>query len=118
MAVEESGRDVVFLRQVKRGAIGRSYGIYVARLAGIPDEVVENARVILNTLGRKARSVPAVRQDAPVQESLFIPGGQSTDADEHREIIRRIGELDLARTTPIDALNLLYDFKEKIHKPR
>ncbi len=118
MAVEESGREVLFLRQVKRGAIGRSYGIYVARLAGVPDEVVENARVILNTLGRKARSVPALRQDAPVQDSLFISDRQDTDADEYREIVRRIGELDLARTTPIDALNLLYDFKEKIRKPR
>ncbi|HON37771.1 MAG: DNA mismatch repair protein MutS [Pseudomonadota bacterium] len=118
MAVEESGHEVVFLRQVKRGAIGRSYGIYVARLAGVPDEVVDNARIILNTLGRKARSVPAVRQDAPVQESLFVSDRQEADADGYREIIRRIDELDLARTTPLEALNLLYDFKEKIHKPR
>lgn len=118
MAVEESGHEVVFLRQVKRGAIGRSYGIYVARLAGVPDEVVDNARIILNTIGRKARSVPAVRQDAPVQESLFVSDRQNTDPDGYHEIVQRIRELDLARTTPLEALNLLYDFKDKLHKPR
>lgn len=118
MAVEESGHEVVFLRQVKRGAIGRSYGIYVARLAGIPEEVVENARIILGTIGKKGRAVPAARQDAPVQESLFLPDQPDLAGDDHRELIRQIAEIDLERTTPLEALNLLHILKKQIHKPR
>jgi len=114
MAVEESGHDVVFLRQVRRGAIGRSYGIYVARLAGVPEEVVENARIILGAIGRKAKTVPAARQDAPVQESLFHTEGPEPADEDHRELVRLIAGIDLERTTPLEALNLLHNLKEKI----
>lgn len=117
MAVEESGHEVVFLRQVKRGAIGRSYGIYVARLAGVPEEVVDNARAILGGLGRRARAVPALVQDGPVQESLFAPERQAASSCDHEEIIRQIREADLEKTTPLEALNLLHVLKKKIGKP-
>ncbi len=107
MAVEESGHDVVFLREVKRGAIGRSYGIYVARLAGIPDDVVDNARLILANIGKKAKQVPTIYHEAPVQGSLF--------EDNHSEIMKEILDTDLEKLSPIDALNLLYTLKKKIH---
>ncbi|MGI6397590.1 MAG: MutS-related protein [Desulfomonilia bacterium] len=85
MAVEESGHEVVFLSQVKRGAIGRSYGIYVARLAGVPDEVVDNARIILGALGRRARAVPcrAARTHRSRRASSSSER-QAADADGHR----------------------------------
>ena len=110
MAVEESGHEVIFLREVRRGAIGRSYGIYVARLAGVPGEVVDNARAILSTIGRKGRSVPVLNRGAPVQESLFHddPGGGAADA---LEMIRKV---DLERITPLEALNLLHELRKKI----
>ncbi|HOX00434.1 MAG TPA: AAA family ATPase, partial [Deltaproteobacteria bacterium] len=110
MAVEESGHEVIFLREVRRGAIGRSYGIYVARLAGVPGEVVDNARAILSTIGRKGRSVPVLNRGAPVQESLFHddPGGGAADA---LEMIRSV---DLERITPLEALNLLHELRKKI----
>jgi DNA mismatch repair protein MutS len=108
MAVEESGHEVVFLREVKRGSIGRSYGIYVARLAGIPDEVVDNARVILANIGKKAKQVPAIHQETPVQGSLF--------EDKDSDILKEIVGTDLESLRPIDALNLLYALKEKILK--
>ena len=110
MAVEESGHEVIFLREVRRGAIGRSYGIYVARLAGVPGEVVDNARAILSTIGRKGRSVPVLSRGAPVQGSLFHddPGGEAADA---LEMIRNV---DLERITPLEALNLLHELRKKI----
>jgi DNA mismatch repair protein MutS len=108
---------VVFLRQVRRGAIGRSYGIYVARLAGVPEEVVENARIILGAIGRKAKTVPAARQDAPVQESLFHTERPEPADEDHRELVRLIAGIDLERTTPLEALNLLHNLKEKIRNP-
>ncbi|MGC9324888.1 MAG: DNA mismatch repair protein MutS [Desulfomonilia bacterium] len=109
MAVEETGSDVVFLRELKRGAIGRSYGIYVARLAGIPDEVVENARILLAGIGKKVRSVPLVHTPAPVQQSLFD--------DVQGEVIEDLMNIDLERIRPIEAINLLQSLKDRLSKP-
>jgi DNA mismatch repair protein MutS len=108
LAVEESGSEVVFLRILKRGATGRSYGIYVARLAGVPDEVVEKAKTILASISGKAKSLPAVHRSTPVQASLF--------EDKNSEIIDEILKTDPNRLTPIDALSLLHKLREKITK--
>jgi DNA mismatch repair protein MutS len=105
--VEESGSDVVFLRVLKRGAVGKSYGIYVARLAGIPDEVVEKAKAVLASVS-KTKSLPRDRQNTPVQASLF--------EDKNSEIIDEILKIDLNRLTPLDALNLLQKLRDKISK--
>jgi DNA mismatch repair protein MutS len=107
LAVEESGSDVVFLRVLKRGAVGKSYGIYVARLAGIPDEVVEKAKAVLASVS-KTKSLPRDRQNTPVQASLF--------EDKNSEIIDEILKIDLNRLTPLDALNLLQKLRDKISK--
>jgi DNA mismatch repair protein MutS len=93
---------------LKRGAIGRSYGIYVARLAGVPDEVVEKAKAILASISAKAKSFPAVHRSTPVQASLF--------EDRNFAIIDEILKIDLNRLTPIDALNLFHKLREKITK--
>ncbi len=110
MAVEESGHEVIFLREVRRGAIGRSYGIYVAKLAGVPEEVVENAKVILGTIGKKAKTVPAAYHDQPVQGSLFHETNPGAAAD----LLGQIRDADLERMTPIEALNLLHKIRENI----
>ncbi len=114
MAVEESGHEVIFLREVRRGAIGRSYGIYVARLAGVPEEVVENAKVILGSIGRKAKSVPAIQREVPVQGNLFPVTNSGPVQDGHADALKEIREADLERMTPIEALNLLHKIREKI----
>jgi DNA mismatch repair protein MutS len=111
MAVEESGHDVIFLREVRRGAIGRSYGIYVARLAGIPEEVVDNARVILGNIGKKGRAVPVIHSSQdPVQGNLF----QDAPAADHALIVEKIRGIDLERITPLEALNLLHELRKNI----
>jgi DNA mismatch repair protein MutS len=110
MAVEESGHEVIFLREVRRGAIGRSYGIYVAKLAGIPEEVVDNARAVLGTIGKKGKAVPVIRREAPMQDSMFSEAPKA----EHAEIIDEIRKIDLERITPLEALNLLHKIRNKI----
>jgi DNA mismatch repair protein MutS len=110
MAVEENGHEVIFLREVRRGAIGRSYGIYVAKLAGIPEEVVENARVILGSLGRKAKAVPVIHPEGPVQGNLFL----EASGQDHNDVLEKLREADLERITPIEALNLLHEIRKKI----
>jgi len=99
---------------VRRGAIGRSYGIYVARLAGVPEEVVENAKVILGSIGRKAKSVPAIQREVPVQGNLFPVTNSGPVQDGHADALKEIREADLERMTPIEALNLLHKIREKI----
>jgi DNA mismatch repair protein MutS len=108
LSIEESGNEVVFLRVLKRGAIGRSYGIYVARLAGVPDEVVEKARLILAAVSSKSKALPSEHRTAPVQASLF--------EDRNTDIINEILKTDPNALTPLQALNFLQYLKEKITK--
>jgi DNA mismatch repair protein MutS len=108
LSVEESGSEVVFLRVLKRGAVGRSYGIYVARLAGIPEEVVEKARVILTAISSKAKTLPVAHQAAPVQANLF--------EDKNTTIIDEILKIDPNTLTPIQALNIIHQLREMITK--
>jgi DNA mismatch repair protein MutS len=106
LAVEESGSEVVFLRILKRGAIGRSYGIYVARLAGIPDEVVEKAKSVLASISSKTKSLPRDQHNIPVQATLFD--------EKNVEIVDEILKLDTDRLTPLDALIFLQKIRNKI----
>jgi DNA mismatch repair protein MutS len=108
LSIEESGNEVVFLRVLKRGAIGRSYGIYVARLAGVPEEVVEKARLILAAVSSKSKALPSEHHTTPVQASLF--------EDRNTDIINEILKTDPNALTPLQALNFLQYLKEKITK--
>ncbi len=104
----ESGK-MVFLHEIKKGPSNKSYGIEVARLAGIPGEVIDRAKEILfelekteqEELGRVTRSTQPMEQ--PKQLSLFVPTNEALDA---------LRKVDISNTTPIEALNILYRLKE------
>lgn len=111
IAVEDTGPEIVFLRELRRGATGKSYGIHVARLAGVPDSVVANAQRILSSLGKKAKSPSKIALDArdtPTQLPLFSTQDSS--------ILEELKDLDLEDMRPIDALNYLYSLKERLKK--
>jgi DNA mismatch repair protein MutS len=107
MAVREWGGEVLFLRSVIEGAASRSYGIEVARLAGLPDSIITRARQILANLeqgeldesgmARIARSREGGRPAA--QMSLFVPA--------ERRVLEELRTLDVDRLTPVEALNAL-----------
>ncbi|HKR62154.1 MAG TPA: DNA mismatch repair protein MutS, partial [Thermoanaerobaculia bacterium] len=111
VAVKEWNDQIIFLRKVVEGAADKSYGIQVAKLAGIPQSVIERAREILDTLERKERDVveetrrrgpaPAIRQ-----MGLFSTREQG--------IIDALRELDLNGLTPIEAMNRLYELKKRL----
>jgi DNA mismatch repair protein MutS len=113
VSVKEAGHGIVFLRKVEPGAADRSYGIEVAKLAGLPPAVVERAREVLKKhesaehalTGQVARDelAPAA---AHVQLTMFTPLSQA--------IVDRLCEADLNRLTPIEAMNLLYELKKQI----
>ena len=117
---EEKGEDVVFLRKIVRGGADDSYGIHVAKLAGIPETVIARANEILKELedadiSKKARH--RARGKAPLegQIDLFSLASRSLDG-EYSEIIREIKDIGISTITPVEALNRLYSLQEKIRK--
>jgi DNA mismatch repair protein MutS len=111
VAVKETGTGIAFLRKVQPGAADRSYGIEVAKLAGLPEEVV-----------RRAREVLAEHENAEARLSAQISSGDSTPQAAQltiftplsQPVLERLRELDLNRLTPLDALNLLAELKQQV----
>ena len=117
IAVKEQGDDIVFLRKILKGGADKSYGIQVARLAGVPDMVIDRAKVIVEQL-----------MDNDITErvqSIAIDGRTETKKNKHydqvdldqislfdtvkdEDILKELDELDISNLTPLDALNTLY----------
>ena len=107
IAVRKHGEDITFLRRIVPGGADDSFGIEVARLAGVPDKVVRRARQILKKLESAAPAVPdSHKKDLPPdpgQEQLIL----SSPAE--GEILRRLKNVDVNALTPIECMNLLYE---------
>jgi len=111
-AVEQDGR-VVFLHEVRDGKADQSYGIHVARLADLPDSLIERAQVLLSEF-EQAEPVPvAAPVKAPVQEEPIDQLSLFSDADPLRETM---ASLDLINMTPLEALNTLYRLQAEARK--
>lgn len=123
IAVKEKGDDIVFLRKIVRGGADKSYGIQVAKLAGVPDIVINRAKEIVaelcdNDITEKIQNITiGIKNDnkksaLPKDEDLDQLSLFDTVKDE--DIINEIKELDISNLTPIDALNTLDRFKRKL----
>lgn len=125
IAVKENGDDIVFLRRIIRGGADKSYGIQVAKLAGVPDIVIGRAREIVSQLvdndiiekvqtiavnsgSEKQKKVEHYDQVDLQQMSLF-----DTTTDE--DVIKELKELDISNLTPLDALNTLYKLQSSLN---
>jgi DNA mismatch repair protein MutS len=111
VAVKETPGGIVFLRQVLPGAADRSYGIEVAKLAGLPDEVIRRAREVLaeheNAESRLTAHIGAGNPaERSAQLTIFTPLSQP--------VVEKIRELDLDSLTPLAALNLLAELKKQV----
>jgi len=113
VSVKEAGGSVVFLRRVEPGAADRSYGIEVAKLAGLPNEVVVRAREVLaehesseRRLSEHLTPGSSTVPECPTQLTIFTPLSQP--------VLERLREVDLNRITPLEALNLLAELKKEI----
>jgi len=104
MAVAEEGGEVVFLHKVVPGGADKSYGIHVARLAGLPKAVIHRAEEILEELEEKARTPLGPERIEVHQLPLFSP----TDP-----VVEELKKLDLDSMTPLEALNKLYELQQK-----
>ncbi len=116
-AVKEAGDNVVFLRKVVRGGADRSYGIHVARLAGVPDTVIRRAQEIAeelagSDLSDRAESIAAAGKRRKPDE-LDLNQLSLFDMDRDSDVITELKNLNLDMMTPMDAMNTLYNLHKK-----
>ena len=102
-AVEEDG-NITFLHKVKDGSVDKSYGINVAKLAGLPDEVIDRASGILNIYENKEK-----KTDTIIQTTLPL-----NFDDKKSEVEEEVKNIDILNITPIEAINILSKLKEKV----
>jgi DNA mismatch repair protein MutS len=113
--VREWGDDVVFLRRLVPGPASRSYGIQVARLAGLPAPVIERAREILRALeSGELRMRELAGGEAETAQLGLFPAGEPALADAEREVLEALRAADPERTTPLDALLLLQRLRGRL----
>lgn len=112
VSVRKRGEDITFLRKINRGGADRSYGVEVARLAGIPEQVIERARNILEELD-KADINKSRRKEKPVEGQLDLFASSALSKQE-REVLDEIKMLEPSILTPLDALNKLYALQQKL----
>ena len=111
IAVKEKGEDIIFLRKILPGGTDESYGIHVAKLAGVPQMIVKRSNEILKGLERKS----ILGEKNQEKENKKIISGQ-LDLYNYKlaDIAHEIDKIDLNGLTPLDALNILSKIKEKI----
>ena len=117
IAVAEQGEDIIFLRKIVPGGADQSYGIQVARLAGLPEEVLDRARTIVSSLNES--DIAAVSDRIAIQEhieSRLKKFQGMTITDEEAEVIAGLKKLDITKITPLEALNVLYDFHKRVNE--
>jgi len=111
IAVKEKGEDIIFLRKIIHGGTDESYGIHVARLAGVPKVVTDKANEILKTLERKS----ILNSKNQEKQDKKVAAGQ-LDMFNYKiaEVAHEVDKINLNELTPIDALNILVKIKEKL----
>ena len=105
VAVNETGKQVVFLHKIIEGGADKSYGIHVAQLAGIPPAVIQRANYILAKLQNEAGTIE-VKNVHPTEQIPLFPATHP--------VLEELKELDLNNLNPIDALNKLYEWQKEI----
>lgn len=115
--VKESGKEVIFLRKIDKGGSEQSFGIHVAKLAGMPRKVVEEAEYMLSQLENKATKAQKVAKKADSSSSKGLQlSFIQLDDPVLSEIKDTILEVDIENLTPIESLNKLYEIKKKLEK--
>jgi len=109
IACKKRGDDIIFLRRIVSGPADGSYGIEVAKLAGVPSSVVKRAREILENMEEAGVVISTVTRELP-EEDFQI----SFESARGSEIIDELATLDVNTLTPIEAMQYLYELKKKV----
>jgi DNA mismatch repair protein MutS len=125
IAVKEKGDDIVFLRKIVKGGADKSYGIQVAKLAGVPDMVIDRAKEIVeqltdNDIIEKVQSIaqPTGKADkkasVPKYDEVDLAQFSLFDTVTDEDVIAELKEIDITTLTPLDAMNTLYRLQNKL----
>ena len=123
IAVKEQGDDIVFLRKIIKGGADKSYGIQVAKLAGVPDMVIDRAKEIVEQLSdndiiEKVQNIEInikSEKHKPVKyDEVDLEQMSLFDTVKDEDIIKELVEIDVGNLTPVDALNTLYRLQNKL----
>ena len=113
IAVKERGEDVIFLRKIVQGGTDESYGVHVARLAGVPKDVTSRANEILKTIERNNKVANKSKEEIK-EEKKQVAGQLDMFNYKIAEIAHELDKVDINSLTPIDALNTLVKIKEQM----
>ena len=115
IAVKKKGDDITFLRRIVRGGADQSFGIEVAKLAGIPGSVIKRAKVILKELESNKIEIEFKSDEAVIEEneSDIQYNFKTNSTDDILELIKTV---DINTLTPIEAMQTLYDLKKKVEE--
>ena len=119
IAVKEKGDDIVFLRKIVQGGADKSYGIQVAKLAGVPDSVIQRAKELVEELSdaditAAVKDLTSAKKKKPVYDQMDMAQMSLFDTVKDNDIIDEIKGLDMGNMTPIEAMNTLYNLQNKI----
>ena len=112
VAVKERGEDIIFLRKIIQGSADHSYGIEVAKLAGVPEEVIRRGKEILEGLEDENKQVEI--KQAHRKATSEMTGQISMDVFEGRNIIEKLKQVNIDTLTPIEALGMLHEMKQML----
>ena len=111
IAAKKRGDSITFLRKIVRGSTDDSYGIEVAKLAGLPGEVIKRAREVLSSVESTARAVSAAqKQDAPPEDDGLI----TMDDCINEQVINELKAVDLNTLSPFECMSFLFDLKKRL----
>ena len=116
--VEEKNKEIKFLHKISNGGTSDSYGIEVARLAGVPSEVVERANVILSELEKKKMQITysdgeGESFEGPISGQIPLFAPNRTETTDSHSLRSELANMDISRITPLEAMNILYSLIEK-----
>ena len=122
IAVKERGDDIVFLRKIVRGGADKSYGIPGAKLAGVPDSVIDRAKELVEELVdaditervRDLAAVPKTKKKAVHYDEVDLEQMSLFDTVKDDDILQELKDIDVGNLTPIDALNTIYRLQNKL----
>jgi DNA mismatch repair protein MutS len=123
IAVKEKGDDIVFLRKIVKGGADKSYGIQVAKLAGVPDMVIDRAKEIVeqlsdNDITQKVQSIQVTgkseKKKVKKYDQVDLAQMSLFDTVSDADVIEELSKVDISNLTPLDALNTLYKLQNMI----
>ena len=110
IAVKKRGDEITFLRRIVPGGADESYGVEVAKLAGLPDSIIDRAKEILKELNANAPREEAPFKPAPEEEPMQLSLMPSSDG----MLEKKLRAVDVNTLTPIEAMNILYELKNMV----